>query len=572
VGTTGGITITVSDAVLSTNLPTFSIAVANVNDAPTIAGSPITSVQVGAPYEFIPRAVDVDVGDNLVFSIANQPSWAEFNSTTGALTAGAGLTTQGVYADISISVSDAQETASLAPFTITVTADNQPPVCAGIVNRVLPPGEAFTLDLMAVCSDPEGDPLSFTSSTLPQGWSLSDGQISGTTKNTEGIHRISFFVKDLNNAPVQVSFLIRVKTADTYAVLPIGSQQTAAGASVALDLKPYFPGPVTGWSATGLPPGLTLLANGVISGTPTVTNGSYNVTVTAASETPRSQSFVWNIVSNATLDSDNDGVADLLDDCPNESGTELANGCPDRDGDGIPDTIDPFPDAKAAADDADGDGVPDSEDEFPSDPFETADTDGDGVGDNGDDYPKAVTERNDGQVTVFSTPASAESTCTLVDVEATPNNSDEDVVAEVTALGYTFVGDLVGFVFEGCATDEAITIRIDLGLSLPGGTEVVKQFKNSENEVEIAAIDYVLFDSRFIEYELINDGPLDEDKVTIGRIKDPIIALAPTSELQGVVTAEAPKPVPMSPLWALFATAIGMLLLFGRMHMQGPLE
>jgi len=572
VGTTGGITITVSDAVLTTNLPTFSIAVANVNDAPTIAGSPITSVQVGAPYEFIPRAVDVDVGDNLVFSIANQPSWAEFNSTTGALTAGAGLTTQGVYADISISVSDAQETASLAPFTITVTADNQPPVCAGIVNRVLPPGEAFTLDLMAVCSDPEGDPLSFTSSTLPQGWSLSDGQISGTTKNTEGIHRISFFVKDLNNAPVQVSFLIRVKTADTYAVLPIGSQQTAAGASVALDLKPYFPGPVTGWSATGLPPGLTLLANGVISGTPTVTNGSYNVTVTAASETPRSQSFVWNIVSNATLDSDNDGVADLLDDCPNESGTELANGCPDRDGDGIPDTIDPFPDAKAAADDADGDGVPDSEDEFPSDPFETADTDGDGVGDNGDDYPKAVTERNDGQVTVFSTPASAESTCTLVDVEATPNNSDEDVVAEVTALGYTFVGDLVGFVFEGCATDEAITIRIDLGLSLPGGTEVVKQFKNSENEVEIAAIDYVLFDSRFIEYELINDGPLDEDKVTIGRIKDPIIALAPTSELQGVVTAEAPKPVPMSPLWALFATAIGMLLLFGRMHMQGPLE
>ena len=563
VGASGGITITVSDSVLTTNLPTFSITVVNVNDAPTIAGSPITLIQVGAPYEFIPRAADADEGDTLVFSIENKPDWATFDSTTGALTAASGVTTAGVYSDIVISVSDGQETVSLASFEIAVSARNQAPVCT-VTNLVLPPGESFAVGLTALCADPEGEALTFSSSILPQWASLTNGTISGAAPNTEGVHRIAFFAKDLSNAPVKASFFIRVKTADTYAVLPIGLQRTAAGASVTLDLKPYFPGPVTGWSATGLPPGLTLLANGVISGTPTVTVGSYNVTVTAASETPRSQSFLWNIVSNATLDSDNDGVADLRDDCPNESGTELANGCPDRDGDGIPDATDPFPDVKAAAGDADGDGVLDNEDKFPFDPFETTDTDGDGVGDNGDDFPKAVTERSDGQVTVFSTPASAESSCTLVDVEATTNNLAEDVLAEVAALGYTFVGDLVSFVFKGCAPDEAITIRIDLGLPLPGGTEVVKQFKNSEDEDELATIDYTLFDSRFIQYELINDGPLDEDKVTPGRIEDPIIALAPTSEVQGAVTVEAPKPVPASPLWVLLATVFGILVLFGK--------
>ena len=51
---------------------------------PTISGTPPTTVTVGAAYAFTPTASDPD-GGTLTFAIANRPSWATFNATTGRL-------------------------------------------------------------------------------------------------------------------------------------------------------------------------------------------------------------------------------------------------------------------------------------------------------------------------------------------------------------------------------------------------------------------------------------------------------------------------------------------------------
>ncbi|WP_394224815.1 beta strand repeat-containing protein, partial [Pseudoalteromonas spongiae] len=84
VGVFSNITISVSDGALSAALPAFNIEVLNVNDAPTITGSPVTSVDEGKAYSFTPIASDVD-GDTLTFSITNKPSWATFNTSSGTL-------------------------------------------------------------------------------------------------------------------------------------------------------------------------------------------------------------------------------------------------------------------------------------------------------------------------------------------------------------------------------------------------------------------------------------------------------------------------------------------------------
>jgi hypothetical protein len=71
------------------------------------------------------------------------------------------------------------------------------------------------------------------------------------------------------------------------------------------------------------------------------------------------------------MDDDADGVDDVDDDCPTDSGEQI-----DTDGDGFCDNQDS---------DDDNDGVYDYNDDMPLDGNETTDNDGDGIGDNADD-------------------------------------------------------------------------------------------------------------------------------------------------------------------------------------------
>ncbi|OQA94575.1 MAG: Outer membrane porin F precursor [Bacteroidetes bacterium ADurb.Bin217] len=94
-------------------------------------------------------------------------------------------------------------------------------------------------------------------------------------------------------------------------------------------------------------------------------------------------------------DTDADGVANKVDNCPDVAGLLQFNGCPDTDGDGIKDSDDACPNEKGIATlqgcpDTDGDGIKDSEDKCPTVKGIAAfqgcpDTDGDGVEDSKDD-------------------------------------------------------------------------------------------------------------------------------------------------------------------------------------------
>lgn len=90
-----------------------------VNQAPTITGTPGTSLLVEEDYEFIPSATDPD-GDDLTFSVTNLPVWASFDASTGRLLGTPDEADVGQFEDIRISVSDGQASDSLTPFTIDV--------------------------------------------------------------------------------------------------------------------------------------------------------------------------------------------------------------------------------------------------------------------------------------------------------------------------------------------------------------------------------------------------------------------------------------------------------------------
>ena len=103
----------------------------------------------------------------------------------------------------------------------------------------------------------------------------------------------------------------------------------------------------------------------------------------------------------AFADRDMDGIADDVDACPDQPGTQEADGCPDRDFDGVTDATDACPDEAGlppsgcpapADDDRDGDGMLDSVDACPDEvgsPLADGcpDADGDGTPNSADACP-----------------------------------------------------------------------------------------------------------------------------------------------------------------------------------------
>ncbi|MFO1393262.1 MAG: putative Ig domain-containing protein [Steroidobacteraceae bacterium] len=119
IGSYSGIVISVSDGTSTATLPSFTITIPN--RPPTISGSPPTSVVAGQAYSFTPTASDPD-GQTLAFGIANKPSWAAFNTTTGRLSGTPTASDVAAFSNVVISVSDGSASATLPSFSVTVQA------------------------------------------------------------------------------------------------------------------------------------------------------------------------------------------------------------------------------------------------------------------------------------------------------------------------------------------------------------------------------------------------------------------------------------------------------------------
>ncbi len=179
IGTTSNIVISVSDGQASASLPAFNLTVTSVNTPPVISGSPPTTVTQGTAYSFTPTASDAN-NDPLTFGIVNRPSWASFNTATGALTGTPGGGNIGTTSNIVISVSDGQLSASLPAFNLTVTGINTPPVISGAPATTISHGTAYNFTPTA--SDPENDPLTFSIVNRPSwaSFNTATGALTGT--------------------------------------------------------------------------------------------------------------------------------------------------------------------------------------------------------------------------------------------------------------------------------------------------------------------------------------------------------------------------------------------------------
>jgi hypothetical protein len=256
VGMSSMITIEVSDSKSVSQLPAFRIEVvssANVpppsgNHAPTIAGVPATDATVGLVYSFVPVGDDAD-DDTLTYTIENKPTWATFTAATGELRGTPASNNVGTTNNIVITVSDGNDSAALAAFSLTVNTvappANRPPSISGTPATSVTTGKAYSF--RPVASDPDGNTLRFSIQNQPSwaSFSTSTGRLSGTplTADAGTFSNIIIRVTDGTATTSLPAFSIQVNAPANRAPTISGNPVKSLLALVAYNFQPTASNP-----------------------------------------------------------------------------------------------------------------------------------------------------------------------------------------------------------------------------------------------------------------------------------------------------------------------------------------
>jgi GH25 family lysozyme M1 (1,4-beta-N-acetylmuramidase) len=186
-------------------------------------------------------------------------------------------------------------------------------------------GKAIAAVRLSTLGSLNGQPVSYSSPTLPPGLTLSSsGQITGTP-TTAGQYSVT--VTPSSGAAIPITWDVH----GTITVHSPGNRTTPAGTPVGLRVTATDTDPAkftASFKASGLPPGLSINSGGVIGGWPTKP-GTYKVTVSAADGlyAAGSVAFTWTV--KAAADSGATGTIRQWGGsgkCLNDVGSQTANG------------------------------------------------------------------------------------------------------------------------------------------------------------------------------------------------------------------------------------------------------
>ena len=190
------VVITASDGTVSVT-DSFTIVVANANDAPTITSTAVTTATEDSVYTYTVTASDVD-GDTLTMTGTTIPGWLSFDTTTGVLSGtplNANVGTSGN--DVLITISDGNNGEVTDSFTITVANTNDAPTITSTADTSAEEDEAYSYTTTASDED-AGDEVTLTCTTVPGWLTCTDGALTGTPSNSDvGSHAVVITATDV---------------------------------------------------------------------------------------------------------------------------------------------------------------------------------------------------------------------------------------------------------------------------------------------------------------------------------------------------------------------------------------
>ena len=118
------VTLRATDTAGKISDQTFKITVINTNDLPKIMSSPITTIFEGQNYSYTFKSNDPDLGDSVILSVIEKPTWLSFNPNSGTLS-GTPQNEDVGQASVILRAKDTSGSSVDQQFTITVKNQNQ---------------------------------------------------------------------------------------------------------------------------------------------------------------------------------------------------------------------------------------------------------------------------------------------------------------------------------------------------------------------------------------------------------------------------------------------------------------
>ncbi len=258
----------VSDGEL-TDSQEATLTVINNNRIPSLDPIGPKEVHENSNLTFQINGSDPD-GDSLQFTAKQLPEGANFTNQIFSWTPN--YDQEGEYF-VTFTVDDGQLSDSEEIF-ITVYGSNRAPVLDPIGDRTVDEGDLLTFTVTA--TDPDGHPLTYSASNLPEGATFANQAFSWTPDfGQSGSYEVTFTVMDTSELLIlddSETITITVNDVNRAPVLdPIGNQSIQEGETLEIQLSGTDPdGDVLTYSALGLPEGADFFEDlGLFTWTPT---------------------------------------------------------------------------------------------------------------------------------------------------------------------------------------------------------------------------------------------------------------------------------------------------------------
>ncbi|WP_279349256.1 Ig-like domain-containing protein [Erythrobacter litoralis] len=325
---TATVTYTIEDANGDPATAIATIEIAPVNDAPRAAVLPDRDNLEGDTVAIDAGALFSDPeGDTLTFSASNLPAGLSIDPATGVvsgtISADAGQIDGGVY-QTTITADDGN--GGITDVTFVWTIGNPAPTAVNDAASTLE-DTPLNIAVLSNDTDPDGDTLTVISASAPNGTVVieADGSLTYTPDTDfNGSDTITYQVSDGQGGTSTANVAVTVSAEnDAPTAQPIPAQTGEDADVVTLDLSAGFAdvdADTLTFTAIGLPAGLSINADGIVTGTidPSasqggpVGDGAYQVSVIAddGQGGAVSTSFSWRVINPAPTAVDDAAATD----------------------------------------------------------------------------------------------------------------------------------------------------------------------------------------------------------------------------------------------------------------------